>query len=215
MGETNEGYVHELNELGLADTLPQHLTGSRSPTSPQSQDTISTIKPVRPANPRVPTSQDDVSLSSMRSRRLLSGYMFGNPPVPADVAVENEHPELRDSGRSPSGIQSAILPADVPQPPPTPSTVVSGHEEELEPAKSSPSNVEEPIENDDALMGFLDGEADADERARAVQAEHGGSQGYMRKEEGEAGEYRFPTHRLKRHMKGELPHLAGISDDVC
>lgn len=80
---------------------------------------------------------------------------------------------------------------------------MSGHEEEIEAARSSPSNIEESVENDDALMGFQDGEADADERARAVQAEHGGSQAYMRKEEGEAGEYRFPTHRLKRQMKGE------------
>lgn len=204
MGESSEGYVHELNELGLADTLPQHLIGARSPTSPQSQDTITTIKPVRPENPRVPTSQDDVSLSSMRSRRLLSGYMFGNPPNTDDAAVAKDHGQSRDSARSPSATQKVVSPADVPQAPPTPSTVVSGHEEEIEAARSSPSNVEEPIENDDALMGFLDGEADADERARAVQAEHGGSQAYMRKEEGEAGEYRFPTHRLKRHMKGKL-----------
>jgi hypothetical protein len=131
--------------------------------------------------------------------------MFGNPPTPVDAASAKENGGLRDSATSPSGHPNAILQADIPQPPSTPSTVVSGHEEEIEAevAEPSPSNIEEPVENDDALMGFQDGEADADERARAVQAEHGGSQGYMRKEQGEAGEYRFPTHRLKRHMKGE------------
>lgn len=208
---TNEGQAPERNELGLSDTLSSQLAqirldpaSARSATSLQSNSTGSTINPVRPDNPRVPTSEDDISLSSMRSRRLLSGYLFGNPPTPDDSARAKEQGIPADGAASPLTAKYNLdLSADIPQPPSTPSTVVSGHEEEIEAARLSPSTGEEPIENDDALMGFQDGEADADERARAVQAEHGGSQGYMRKEEGEAGEYRFPTHRLKRHMKGE------------
>lgn len=169
----------------------------------------SSSAPVRPGNPRVPTSQDDVSLSSLRSRRLLSGYLFGSPQV--DPATPTREPA---AAVSPSAARQADLAPldDVPHPPPTQSTVISGQEEEIieeaaaDDGRMSPSTEEENITlagaTDDALDGFLDGEADADDRATAVQAEHGGSQGYMRNEPGAAGEYRFPTHRLKRKMKG-------------
>jgi hypothetical protein len=49
---------------------------------------------------------------------------------------------------------------------------------------------------EDALNGVGDGEADAD--VKAMQAIGGGSEEYMK---GEAG-YAFPTHRLRRKMKG-------------
>lgn len=52
----------------------------------------------------------------------------------------------------------------------------------------------------DALSGLNDGEADAD--ANAPQANFG-SRPYLMGEEGDAGEYRFPRHRLRTRMKGE------------
>lgn len=198
---TNEALAAELNELGLSESEP---TSNVTPSFATEQGTNS--GPVRPSNPRVPTSQDDVSLSSLRSRRLLSGYLFGNPQIPDDSATPTKQggPKAADGGASPTAERRNVdFSLDVPQPPPTPSTVVSGQEEEIEAATLSPSTEAENIANDDALDGFQDGEADADDRATAVQAEHGGSQGYLRKEAGEAGEYRFPTHRLKRKMKGE------------
>ncbi len=50
---------------------------------------------------------------------------------------------------------------------------------------------------DDRLNGLRDGEADLDETA--VQAEGEGSEAYMKKE----ASYDFPSHRLKRKMRGE------------
>ncbi|GHJ88418.1 hypothetical protein NliqN6_4820 [Naganishia liquefaciens] len=215
----------EMNELGMADSQQQQqqLPGSSSAHTSGDQEG-SSLGPVRPVNPRVPTSQDDVSLSSLRSRRLLSGYLFGSPGIdPASTpGKENEGDSARAT--APAATRPTDPTLDVPHPPPTPSTVVSGQEEEAEAEAEeeeeeeieasggggggggmSPSAEEEhPLTGtDDALDGFLDGEADADDRATAVQAEHGGSQGYMRNEPGAAGEYHFPTHRLKRRMKDE------------
>jgi hypothetical protein len=67
------------------------------------------------------------------------------------------------------------------------------------PQSSSTSIYGDPSdpEYDDRLNGLRDGEADLDETA--VQAEGGGSEAYMRKE----ANYSFPSHRLKRKMKGE------------
>ena len=52
----------------------------------------------------------------------------------------------------------------------------------------------------DALTGLSDGEADADDNA--PQAVFGSRQ-YLMGAKGEAGEYRFPRHRLRTRMKGE------------
>ncbi|KAJ9126658.1 hypothetical protein QFC24_001688 [Naganishia onofrii] len=214
-GSSLEDYANGSCEKPTDNEPPMSLANMRlgdpaavSQTSLQSQDSTSTARPTRPQNPRIPTSQDDVSLSSLRSRRLLSGYIFGTPPVPDDAGHEHGKETTRNGLGSPASKGNNLeLPHDVPQPPSTPSTVVSGHEEEIEAEieveQPSPSAEPDMLEGDDALMGFLDGEADADDRARAVQAERGGSEGYMRKEPGEAGEYRFPVHRLKRKMKDE------------
>jgi len=48
--------------------------------SPNAQDQQS-----RPAHRREPTSSADDVLSTSRSRRLLSGYLFGNPPSPHET----------------------------------------------------------------------------------------------------------------------------------
>lgn len=210
---TNDTLALELNELGLMDSQSTPNAQARvdpassAPTAvSQTAEQGTNSGPVRPANPRVPTSQDDVSLSSLRSRRLLSGYLFGNPQTPNDSVKSTKQDGPQAAATSPPvEKRNADLSLEVPQPPPTPSTVVSGQEEEVEAGTLSPSTEAENFANDDALDGFKDGEADADDRATAVQAEHGGSQGYLRHEAGEAGEYRFPTHRLKRKMKGELP----------
>lgn len=112
------------------------------------------------------TTTDDITLSTQRSKRLVSGYMFG-PPVNGDE--ENAPP-----------IPERPTPLSTPQ---SSSTSIYG----------DPSDPE----YDDRLNGLRDGEADLDETA--VQAEGGGSEAYMRKE----ANYSFPSHRLKRKMKGE------------
>jgi hypothetical protein len=182
---TNDALALELNELGLMDSQSTPNAHARAdPASPapatasQSAEQGTNSGPVRPANPRVPTSQDDVSLSSLRSRRLLSGYLFGNPQISDDSATPTKQDGAYASTMSPPvEKRNAELSLEVPQPPPTPSTIVSGQEEEAEAGTLSPSTEAENLANDDALDGFKDGEADADDRATAVQAEHGGSQG--------------------------------------
>lgn len=218
-GTTSDVPSGEMNELGLSDSQQHHAAGHVSHGGVDPGTSSST--PVRPANPRVPTSQDDVSLSSLRSRRLLSGYLFGSPQIDSATPTREDGDSARAAAAaavSPRAARhDADIPLDVPpHPPPTPSTVVSGQEEEIideAAGRISPSTEEENTfaATDDALDGFLDGEADADDRATAVQAEHGGSQGYMRNEPGAAGEYRFPTHRLKRKMKGGS--TGGILED--
>jgi len=62
---------------------------------------------------------------------------------------------------------------------------------------------------EDALNGVTDGEADAD--VRAMQATGGGSEGFMQGLEGEEGRYNFPTHRLRRRMKGGCPVVSFLA----
>lgn len=62
----------------------------------------------------------------------------------------------------------------------------------------------------DRLNGLHDGEAD---REDGVDAAGWGSEAFLRKEPGEAGQYRFPKHRLRTTMKDEskIPLVIGTS----
>ncbi len=135
---------------------------------------------------RVPTSSDDVHLSSSRSRRLVSGYLFGSPTA---------------DGTAPLPASNGPLAGDIARPllSTRPSTSTSVYGDPHDPNFDA---------LDDRLNGLGDGEADLD--TTAVQAENGGSERYMRKEE----EYRFPSHRLKRRMKDEskIPLVIGGSE---
>jgi nicotinamide mononucleotide adenylyltransferase len=51
----------------------------------------------------------------------------------------------------------------------------------------------------DALNGLNDGEADLDENAPQAAF---GTEAYLKGAEGEAGQYHFPRHRLRKTMKG-------------
>lgn len=69
-----------------APGLPQTAYANRSPTG-----STTTLQP-RPVGAETLASEDDVSLSSIRSRRLLSGYLFGNPPSPdQQISSLTEH----------------------------------------------------------------------------------------------------------------------------
>lgn len=207
----------------------------------------STAQSSRPKIERVSTSPNDVTYSSSRSRRLVSGYMFGNPPEEkgkgrrdSETTVrrlsvvskligdtEGGNPGMNGVGAG-AGIAGTIAGGrkealeeseeDTPHPlHPRPSSVNSFRtnptsqpdEDTLSSVSSrgspgSTSQRGELFDNgryEDALNGVTDGEADAD--VRAMQATGGGSEGFMKGLQGEEGRYNFPTHRLRRRMKGE------------
>lgn len=174
--------------------------------------------PVRPAHTREPTSSADEFLSTSRSRRLLSGYLFGNPPSPKHESIPVMHlrepsdPHLdpahstppsqsRDStpistvSSSPEGLDSRNLTARMERASVTEDAVT---QEEMRKRRSS--RVRDKEIGYDALTGLSDGEADAD--ANAAPAAFG-TQEYLLGADGEAGEYRFPKHRLRTRMKGK------------
>ncbi|OCF56387.1 nicotinate (nicotinamide) nucleotide adenylyltransferase [Kwoniella mangroviensis CBS 10435] len=94
---------HDDSQLLPERHLHQHGDHYRNPqnnlTRLPSSSSINTIQTQSKSNPRIdaPVPQripipsnnsnpvdDDLSLSSSRSRRLLSGYLFGNPPSPSE-----------------------------------------------------------------------------------------------------------------------------------
>lgn len=210
--------------------------------------------PSRPKIDRVLTSPTDVSYSSSRSRRLVSGYMFGNPPEEKSLKSRRDsestvrrlsvvgddglNKERGGTGREslenrtihgqeevPEDQNEEEQADDTPHPlRPRPSSAHSfttnptsqPDEENLSVASSLRNSPRDsPLVSpgrglsfdngryEDALNGVTDGEADAD--VRAMQATGGGSEGFMQGLEGEEGRYNFPTHRLRRRMKGGCP----------
>jgi hypothetical protein len=232
----------------------------------------------RPRPARIATSPTDASLSSSRSRRLVSGYRFGSGPEDSqsygttsedgqgkirrdsestvrrfsvahnnhnhhhnnanshasangvdgsatrgkgkredDEAGLEETDEERDppafpGGLQPIGISSSSNPRRALSNTSTELMEDDHHDDLLSVSlsrASSPPSLRDGFVDDgthpsyeDALNGVTDGEADAD--VRAMQATGGGSEGFMRGVEGEEGRYSFPTHRLRRRMKGEF-----------
>lgn len=255
----------------------------------------------RPTPSRLPTSTADDELSVSRSRRLVSGYLFGNPPSPLDSSPSSPARLIPDTTlptaphvEDEAGANGETIEGYANPPPPsqtrdsTPVSTVSSSPEledgpdenvaappagppnepgyqfieeinrnaslRLEnirlddqdtvvPARKPPSTVNEQVKQQDkesnkgkgtaqeelkrrrssrvrdkeigydALTGYDDGEADADDNA--PQAVFGSRQ-YLLGAEGEAGEYRFPRHRLRTRMKGEPSRasldLAGTPD---
>lgn len=225
----------------------------------------------RPSHIRLPTSSADDALSTSRSRRLLSGYMFGNPPSPQEsvpssptknggilvnlvksptdsaIADDEEVDEEKIPGysnppppsqtRDSTPISTVSSSPDLTRPPSVPAPPLDTAQKEEHKMSSSIGTVgtvgtsgtvneqikaqdkaqdKERAANEelrrrrmsrvrdkeigyDALTGLSDGEADADDNA--PQAVFGSRQ-YLLGAEGEAGEYRFPRHRLRTRMKG-------------
>ncbi len=168
--------------------------------------------------------RDDVILSASRSRRLVSGYLFGNPPSPnskrSSLSMSPEKEPDPEAERRRENTQGQTV-AD---PRLTTSTPINNSPSTSAPAPRRPrfsthasaasSNRfidDAGMSYEDNLQGVNDGEADADDSA--PKAENGGSGAYMRKEGGEYGQYMFPTHRLRRTMKDEtkIPLVIGES----
>ena len=154
-------------------------------------------------------------MSVSRSKRLVSGYMFG-PPVDPDThepleALETSEPSDPSHTTPPSQTRDST-PVSTVSSSPAPSEVgtlesnmerikLEERNSDLKRRRSSKSMRARDKEiGYDALAGLNDGEADADENA--PQASFGTRQ-YLLGEEGAAGEYRFPKHRLRTKMKGE------------
>ncbi|KAL1407572.1 Nicotinamide/nicotinic acid mononucleotide adenylyltransferase 1 [Vanrija albida] len=191
----------DVGEKGTSATLG--ASGSRRSGSAAGGGSSSrgTIRAPVPQRAYTAASDADVSgdeeRSRARSRRLVSGYRFGNPPSPVtgtadfDPAAErrSEASPHRDSPplTEPSGGDSdEVLETEV----------VVAALADLEVGGKQRRRSERSNAAFDALTGLNDGEADADDRARPAE---GSSQAYLR---GEA-DYRFPKHRLRKSMKGE------------
>ena len=161
-------------------------------------------------------SQDD-HLSSSRSRRLVSGYLFGNPPSPVGQSPTRATSHDRNPTPPNGGADSPPL------------SDIHGEEpfkplhEKMEaldigetPKRTGTNSLTRKISSKsrdreigyDALTGLNDGEADLDERAPPP--DEWGTEEYLR---GEVGtNYRFPKHRLRTRMKGES---SGVRRDQC
>jgi len=164
--------------------------------------------------------QPDEQLVRARSRRLVSGYRFGNPPSPVattrvprtaelepedevrsqDFAPSNDSdsPPLTEPDASPRGSDTDVL--EVTTRVAALSTDSKGNlvprPLEAPPTREYAARRRSERKRFDALAGLNDGEAD--EETSALRAEHG-SEAYL------CGErpYHFPKHRLRKTMKGE------------
>lgn len=148
--------------------------------------------PSRPASNREATSSADEFLSTSRSRRLVSGYLFGQPPDDESVppSPTREHPPPPSLARDSPPVSNV---SSSPEDPP------SALETHVAMRNRRSSRLRDKETGYDALTGLSDGEADAD--ANAPQAAFG-TQEYLLGAPGEAGAYRFPRHRLRTRMKG-------------
>ena len=193
---------------------------------------------------KTPGALEDEVLSTSRSRRLVSGYLFGNPPSPHDSVPSS--PTRRNGGdggiigvsprqSTPSTPSQAYDSPDLSRSSPAP--VVLGSDPHLslaqiriqdgpggpggqesgsgtgvsgksggvrvtgEKSTSKPMDRRKETTGYEALLnGLNDGEADLDESAPQAAFS---TENYMKGVEGPAGEYQFPSHRLRRAMKGE------------
>lgn len=155
--------------------------------------------------------EEDDQVIRARSRRLVSGYRFGNPPSPLTAP---RGPRLGDEDSSTDVILTPSYESDSPPlTEPEPEILPRDTDIDVESEASRPMAL--PLEDStptrpldaadrrrserkrlDALTGLNDGEAD--EETSATRAEQG-SESYLR---GEAP-YHFPKHRLRKTMKGK------------
>lgn len=202
------------NQIRSRDYYPDPVASNRYQATPAGPETPQ--QPIR-------TNSEDDHISSSRSRRLVTGYLLGNPPSPTGSGSRPV---------TPSGQQDVTIDVRNPTPPeendmhhsgPLDSPPISVGAESRE-AESSiqrlaqmringkkprqDSRVRDRETGYDRLNGLNDGEADLDESA--PQAEGEGSEAFLRGVEGPSGEYHFPTHRLRTTMKGESTPARGV-----
>lgn len=151
-------------------------------------------------------------MSSSRSRRLVTGYLLGNPPSPSESRPDSPTPQKAGAVSHPTPPEESDAhhsgPLDSP-----PVSVAAGEDDstiqslaQMRIRGNKPrqdSRVRDRETGYDRLNGLNDGEADLDESA--PQAEGEGSEAFLRGVEGPSGEYHFPTHRLRTTMKGRSP----------
>lgn len=189
-----------------------------------------------PAQLRARTSSDDEHLSSSRSRRLVTGYMMGNPPSPLGsrpqspipiiiqqtqtdtIRRQNIHHPVDNNSESEEdvdGARNTTPPEDnsnnggLDSPP----LAESREESTMQKLAQMRINGKKPRQDSrvrDRETGYdrLNGlnDGEADLDESAPQAEGDGSEAFLRGEHGPSGEYHFPTHRLRTTMKGRYFH---------
>lgn len=79
-----QGLSRTASNTSQTGSNPQPVPSGPSETPSKA---ISSLKSIQPPTPPAPTTLDD-ELSSSRSRRLISGYLFGNPPSPTGACPE-------------------------------------------------------------------------------------------------------------------------------
>ena len=182
-----------------------------------------------PARVNVRRSSDDENLSISRSRRLVTGYLLGNPPSPLGSRAQSPTSLMLQKDQRAEILRQGDGESDEeggngnPTPPEdnsnnggldSPPLAESREETTMQKLAQMRINGKKPRQDSrvrdretgyDRLNGLNDGEADLDESA--PQAEGDGSEAYLRGENGPSGEYHFPTHRLRTTMKGEHPDL--------
>lgn len=166
----------------------------------------------------------DVALSRSRSRSLVSGYLFGQPPsegepTPSVTRPVSEHggdndragadiptpprpqsPALRNAPLPPQGnvtdeqVSKALQGITVTEHPELGAAAGSRGKSRADSKARGPEGYEA------LLNGLNDGEADLDESAPRAEW---GTEAFVKGLGGEAGEYKFPRHRLRTTMKGK------------
>ena len=153
----------------------------------------------------IPSPDADEDLSSSRSRRLVSGYRFGNPPSPSTTRRSSPNEDVVQpslAGDSPPLTETFDK---VNLATPRPDSIAILQDSGLT-MFGSQGGYQRPSSRSrdrdtgyDALNGLNDGEADLDENAPQAAF---GTEAYLKGDGGEGGVYRFPRHRLRKTMKG-------------
>lgn len=192
----------------------------------ESRGPIDIRRPAGAAGAAQPAVDGDEHLSSYRSRRLVSGYHFGVPPVTDAGPLEGvpaRHPTPPRDHDSPPLSEAVTSDVEVDSSEEGDPQVVYEATNPIQAIAnmaiqttngfdrrrySRARRDKERNDGYDRLNGLHDGEAD---REDGVEAAGWGSGAYLRKEPGEAGQYRFPKHRLRTTMKDEskIPLVIG------
>jgi nicotinamide mononucleotide adenylyltransferase len=169
------------------------------------------------------TTAEDEHLSSSRSKRLLSGYLFGDPHANDAAATSRQHSptisaldsppvtEADEGDLQPSfGQTGEVVGVDGPNVQSGgragPGKRAQGTDNGSPDQSSRRSSKSRDRESGwDALNGLNDGEADLDETA--PQGE-GGTEDYL----SGMKKYCFPRHRLRTSMKGEVFKALGLTN---
>jgi nicotinamide mononucleotide adenylyltransferase len=200
----------EPSTLSLGESVHASLSRSSDPR-------ISPVAHMRSLDAVPQGSAGDEEAGRARSRRLVSGYRFGNPPSP--LVVNHGLAHSATYGAYTEGEEVLEIERDTQESDSPPLTEPDESALDPEPEENEGEGVltsarrrserqshRGAVWGMDTLVGLNDGEADADDRA--PKSEHP-TQAYLRGEGGEAGMYRFPRHRLKTRMKGEWMASAG------